>query len=79
MRRDVYDPVVLSALSRDCAIKCTITSVSLLVWKMEPCVPCACESLRIHQVAVVRQGDRALVDCTMMGWAFSSDESPAVE
>ena len=34
---------------------------------------------RIHEVAVVRNGDHPLLDCTKIGCAFSSAESPAVE
>ena len=39
-----------------------MTSVSLVVWKMEPsCSSCRAQLAGVHQVAVVRERDLALV------------------
>jgi hypothetical protein len=57
-----------------------MTSVSLLVWKMEP----RCSSLRRHSLAFVRLPLCAtailpLLQSIMIGWTFNSALSPAVE
>ena len=62
------------------ATRCTITSVSLLVWKMEP----RCSSLRRHSLAFVKLPLCAtailpLLQSIMIGWAFNNALSPAVE
>ena len=57
-----------------------MTSVSLLVWKIDPWlssrlrISCAFTRLPLCASAIT-----PLFDCTMMGWALSKDESPAVE
>ena len=62
MRRSASAMASARVCSRECAIRCTMTSVSLVVWKMEPCLlqPGA-DFGGVHQVAVVRQRDLALV------------------
>ena len=62
------------------ASKCTMTSVSLLVWKIEP----LCSSLRRHSAAFVKfplcpTEIFPLLQSIMIGCAFSSALSPAVE
>ena len=69
-----------SVCSLDCAIRCTMTSVSEVVWKMEPCAPvvrgchCALTRLPLWASAIM-----PLLQSTMMGCALSSAESPVVE
>ncbi len=69
-----------SVFSRDRASKCTITSVSLVVWKMEPC---ASSRLRntpaFTRLPLCASAIMPLFDCTMIGWAFNRAESPDVE
>ena len=71
------DRVTFAALR---ATICTITSVSLVVWKIEP----RCSSRRRHSSALVKlplcpTASGPLLQSITMGCAFASDVSPAVE
>ena len=67
--------------SRESAIRCTMTSVSLVVWKIDPCASSRDADLHAHSPGCRCAPPRSmpLFDCTRMGCALSSAESPAVE
>ena len=80
MRRSESAMASASVCSRERAIRCTITSVSLVVWKIEPgCSSCARISSALMMLPLCASAILPLLHSTMMGCAFSSAESPVVE